>query len=177
MSKYDEHTVTRDGHGFTVEFHHDADLGPPWEEHDGHGPVRQNTLRDKRAGEVVIHNHRDYFTFYDFAEATRIAKRDGWGLSPEDEASLANDLGRVPTRKQIAREAVLRDMARMRGWCRDDWHWMGIIVKDGSGREASLWGIESDIDGPYQTEIENELAGQIVAEITDDEMDFASSPC
>jgi hypothetical protein len=68
-------------HGFTLiariepDYNHDA----PWEECDGHGPVSDWTTRDKEPGELVLSEDRYSRRYYDFAEACRIARCDGWG--------------------------------------------------------------------------------------------------
>jgi len=72
---------------------HDDSHGAPWIEDDGHGPVSDWTMRVKLPGELVLsgdgrascgtdHSKR----YYDFAEACRIARRDGWGPSPYSDA-------------------------------------------------------------------------------------------
>ncbi|ALL68698.1 hypothetical protein K788_0000279 [Paraburkholderia caribensis MBA4] len=130
------------------------------------------TTRDKRSGEVVLCTDRRSRRYYDIRETMKIARRDGWGLSDEDKAQLMKSLaapgivgsgpdqgmyrpGRNPsrplTRGEITAEAVRRDFEFLRGWCRDDWHWLGVVVEllDGNGEVAddvndSLWGIESE---------------------------------
>lgn len=42
------------GRRYRAEVHHDSDMGAPWEEHYGHGPVSDWTIRDKRPGELVL---------------------------------------------------------------------------------------------------------------------------
>lgn len=99
--------------------------------------------------------------FYDFAEACRIALRDGWNAAPYDVQ------GETP--RQRAAKAARADFERLRAWCNDDWQWCGVIVT--ASREgidlgrASLWGIESDA-GAYLVEVANELAGEAIAEAT-----------
>jgi hypothetical protein len=56
-----------------------------------------------------------------------------------------NGWGFTSRRKAIA--AVRRDAARMAGWCNDDWGYVGVIVTHlASGKESSLWSIESDCE-------------------------------
>lgn len=38
------------GHTLKIEVERDDDMGPPWAEHDGHGPVSEWERRDKRRG-------------------------------------------------------------------------------------------------------------------------------
>ena len=100
-------------------------------------------------------------------EASRIARRDGWGLDPEAVAVLRGRLGREPTRGEVIAEAVRLDCDRMRAWCNSDWSWCGVVVTlldlDGrdTGMTESLWGLESD-DRGHLDDVAEELACQIV---------------
>lgn len=75
----DTSTVERDGYVVTATVVRDDDMGAPWENEDGHGPVSRWTSRPKRPGERVLNVDRGSYRYYDFAEAVKIAKRDGWG--------------------------------------------------------------------------------------------------
>lgn len=77
-------TFEHKGMTFALTTEHDPDSGPPWDNEDGHGTVSEWTRRDKRAGELVLDETRmgGEHLFYDFAEACRIARRDGWGFLP-----------------------------------------------------------------------------------------------
>lgn len=158
-------TIEVNGRQYAVEIQHDPDYGPPWEEEDGHGPISDWTTRAKRPGERVLHSDRHSRRFYDWQEAMAIAKRDGWGLAPAEVAKLAADLGRQPTRGEITAEAVRRDFEHLRAWCNDDWHYVGVVVRQADacrccGPRASLWGIESDA-GDYLAEVAQELAAEL----------------
>ena len=61
---------------------HDDDNTPPWERSDGHGPVTAWTSRAKEPGELVLSKDRGSYRLYDFAEACKIARRDGWQPAP-----------------------------------------------------------------------------------------------
>lgn len=134
---YDSFEFTHHGHKFIARLYYDEDHGAPWDESDGHGPVSDwvsgryhfTGHAPKRPGQRPIgdsdHGAR---RFYDWQEATAIAKRDGWGLAPDDLAALEKRLGRKPTRKQIIREAVQRDYDYLDRWARDLWHWCGVSV-------------------------------------------------
>jgi hypothetical protein len=76
--------VKRDGYVVTAKVEVDADMGPPWEEHDGHGPVSNWTDRAKRPGErVLVSDERGrQHRYYDFQKAVKMASRDGWGWLP-----------------------------------------------------------------------------------------------
>lgn len=160
------------GTTFRVKFPHDDSHGAPWEEEDGHGPVRRVVSHysrpDKRPGEVAIHSNRFDHWLYDVAEATRIAKRDGWGLCPDEKAKLAERLGRQPTPGDIAAESVRRDMEYLRRWLNDDWWYVGVVVEllDDDGDvvdERSIWGIESD-SGDYLEETARDLAFELASD-------------
>lgn len=164
MSEYDSFTFEHDGRTFRAALHYDSDPDAPWDAEDGHGPVSDWTRRDKQAGELVLCADRGSRRFYDFAEATRIAKRDGWGLCDADIATLATRLGRKPSRKEIIREAVMRDYDYLRRWYAGDWHYCGVVVtSEDSDAEASLWGVESDCED-YIREVACDLAAEILAE-------------
>ena len=87
---YDRTELEVDGNRFAYRTEHDADTGAPWDEHDGHGPVSgwkhhafgQGTKPPKRAGELILLWDCGSYRTYDFAEACRIARRDGWGVAP-----------------------------------------------------------------------------------------------
>lgn len=72
-------TIRIAGFELAVTIEPDSDSGAPWEESDGHGPVSDWTTRDKAPGELVLSHDRSAKRFYDYAEACRIARRDGWG--------------------------------------------------------------------------------------------------
>lgn len=152
--------VTVEYEGFTLEasleydHHHEA----PWEAEDGHGPVTGWERRDKAPGEMVLSEGRHGLErFYDFQQAVKIAKREGWRVTGD------NDL----TPKARAANAALADFYRLRDWCNDEWCYVGVVVT--ASREglelgsASLWGIESDA-GDYLTEIANELIDEAMEE-------------
>ena len=126
----------------------DDDTGAPWENCDGHGTVSEWTTREKRAGERVLCSDGRSKRFYDYAEAIRTAKRDGWGLNPATLAELAAKLGRAPTKGEICAASVEHDFAFLQGWVNDSWEYLGVIVTlfDAEGvelGEESCWGIES----------------------------------
>lgn len=165
MTKFTDidETIEVDGFTLTARIDSDSDMGPPWQEHDGHGPVSDWTNRNKRAGELELSRRGSggasglSCRFYDFAEACRIARRDGWG---DPSLRLENETARA-----FAARMARDDFERMKAWCDDRWQWVGVIV-DASragvslGR-ASLWGIESDADS-YLVEVANELAEEAV---------------
>lgn len=157
---YETRDIEQNGKTYRVEFIFDSDTGAPWEEYDWHGIVSDWERRDKKPGEVVIASGRGSKRFYDVAEATRIAKRGGWGVSNIDTSKM--------TPAQITALAVQRDMERMRDWCNGDWHWCGVAVfplsEDGDelrSKTEALSGIESDAGDDYFEEVISELIAQI----------------
>ena len=152
--------------GFTLTFtsEYDTDLGAPWEEEDGHGPVTDWVHREKRAGEILLCSDRGAKRFYDFAGAMAIAKRDGWGPSDEALAALTRKLGHAPTKGQLAEAAVLADFHHLEGWASGRWRYVGVIVtlRNPEGEEVdseSLWGVEDS--GDYYQEVAEELAEEL----------------
>jgi hypothetical protein len=172
-------TIEHAGLTFMVAIEHDYNMGRPWEEHDGHGPVRTSRTdgwgrwNSKRAGEVVLSSDRFTCWLYDVAEALRIAKRDGWGLSPKNRAKLADKLKREPTAKEVRAEAVRLDMEHLRGWLEGRWHWCIVVVtlldtdRDETWEYDTIGGIESDA-GEYLDEVAADLAAGIADRVGQD---------
>ena len=153
--------------GWYVEFNSEYDNyhGAPWEEECGHGPVTDWVHRDKHAGERELCYDYGLTRYYDFAEAVKIAKRDGWGLNDAELAKLKAKLGRAPTKGQIIEAAVEADFQNLKDWCDNKWHYIGVVVTlfDADGEERddrSLWGVE-DYGDYYQT-IASELADELI---------------
>ena len=155
------HRETREVEGTTyaIEHHFDHGTGAPWIEHDGHGEVSEWTTRDKKPSEREVSNVRGKKRFYDIKASLVRAKTESWGI-----ASSAG-----MTQRQIASAAVEEDFQRMRGWCKNDWHWCGVIVypltEDGDelkSKSESLWGIESDAED-YLNHVAGELIEQVRA--------------
>ncbi|AGH76586.1 hypothetical protein QT562_22025 [Xanthomonas citri pv. citri] len=138
MSTIELHSLT-----FAVEKEHDHDAGTPWDREDGHGPVSGwRHKRTKRPGELVLNQHSPMeVRFYDFAEACKIALRDGWG-SRYAEPGMS--------KRQIAALAAREDYEHLKAWCRDGWGYIGVIVTlldaDGNKTDYSdeLWGVADD---------------------------------
>lgn len=151
--------------GFTciARLKHDDSADAPWENSDGHGPVSKWTDREKAPGERVLAEGRHNKRYYDFAEAMRIAKRDGWGCAG---GKLEGE-----TDGQYAARAVEEDFKFLRSWCRDDWQYVGVIVEvsreDVELGKASVWGVECNVpgtDNAYLLETANELLPEALAD-------------
>lgn len=143
MNSYDKTEYPHAGHAVKIEWHYDDSSREPWKECDGHGPVSDWTQRDKKPGERELCRDRKSKRFYDYGEAIKIAKRDGWDAEPYKTGSKGEQAVR----------AVEANFKYLKRWCDGDWHWCGYIVTiDGMDYDESLWGIESD----SQAEMEKE---------------------
>lgn len=170
---YDGDTFEHDGLTFIIGIENDLDTEAPWVHSDCHGPVSEWTNRDKKPGEIVLHSDGYQKRFYDVAEAQKIALRDKWGIAPERMAEIEASTGRKLTAKQIAALAVENDFKYLRGWCNDDWRYVGICVRHVSQDELTqynyaCWGVESldpEHMGDIATECATECARAIKAEI------------
>lgn len=148
------------GYKIKIETHADEDMREPWNEHDGHGIVSDWETRDKRPGELILNSDRHSKRFYDVTATLERARKDGWGLSPESKAALAAKLGRQPTAKEVTAEAVRQDYEHLRGWCNDEWQWLGyttqIETPDGETIDgASVWGMVSEATAEAESMIED----------------------
>lgn len=143
-----------------VEYFDDPDMDPPWENDDGRGKVRKTNSRhrdgdsDKRPGERPLNqpDRHAYQFHYDWKEATQRARKDGWNTEPYD----------APCRVQRAVEA---DFQFIRAYLRQDWEYVGIVVKilDDDGAviaEDSCLGFETHKD--YHKESAKEMAEALV---------------
>lgn len=146
------------GRTYARRIEHDAPHGAPWGEEDVHGPVSAWTTRAKLPGEMVLASDGNSRRFYNFAEAVRIARRDGWDTEPFG----------TGTKGTRAHRAALADFKRLQDWCEDRWHYIGVIVAPvcrccggvEEGESVSLWGIESDAGG-YLNDVAIELAEEL----------------
>lgn len=80
---HDGDTFTHNGNRFRVSFPFDDTQDAPWEREDGHGPVTEAPRRANRYGYISKAPGQRFLGehwLYDFAEACRIARRDGWGV-------------------------------------------------------------------------------------------------
>lgn len=142
------------GYSAIIKLRYDECAGAPWENCDGHGPVSDWTNRAKAPGERVLAQDRSMRRYYDYAEAIRMAKRDGWDAPP---------YGTGTKGERVAR-AVDRDFKYLQDWCNDRWHYVGVIVKVYRNGEfvadESLWGV---VDcGDYWRETAAELIAGII---------------
>lgn len=170
-------TIKHAGLTFRVTTEYDEGHPSPWKDECGHGPVEERRTDytgyvQKAPGEVVLKRDRWGGYVYDRAEALRIAARDGWGLSDEHMAKLAARLGRAPTKREILAESVERDIAYLRGWLNDDWHYCVVCVElldvdgEGTGVREYLGGVET-FSGDSIEFFAHDLAEQIADTVGD----------
>lgn len=168
---YQREVFEHSGRRFEAALFPDDTNEAPWDNEDGHGPVRFIEDSEPLArGETVLHDERRGRWVYGFGAALVQAAREGWGLGADDLARLASRLGKKPTKAQIRAESVRKDMEHLRGFLSGDWCYIGVSVRiigpDGEpeGRDYShaLWGVESS--GYYWEEIAAQLADEILSE-------------
>jgi len=182
---YDNDTFERGGHKFRVTFPADDFGEASWERGDGYGIVSDWTTRDKKPGERVLNEDHRSKRYYDVAATMKKAKAEGWGLCDDDKVKLAAKLGREPKKGDIIAESVEKDFQFHQSWCRDEWCYVGVVVKlletiddddEDTEYEESLWGIESN-SYDYLEETAYELADEILerlAEVTDKRDDLSA---
>jgi hypothetical protein len=178
---YDDGEVfTRNGRVFRVKIKPDDDADAPWDREDDHGPVRGWDDKDsKRPGERILNTDRGQALFYDFQEATKIAKRDGWGCPHCKGETIDGKFVRTHTHKtagEMRACAVQSDYDLLRRYCTGDWHYVGIIVElldcededdaDDADviNEDSCWGFESDCEEYLAESIEDIADGLVITE-------------
>jgi len=146
------------GRRFRIEHHYDLDMAGPWEQDGAYGHVSGWTTRSKRPSEFVLTTCNNKRRFYDYGIAVRRARNEG-------------------LRGRDAADTVLGEFRRMRDWCRNEWHYMGILVypltvdgEDLYSNDASLWGIESDTDAAHIQSITEDLLREAGAELWEDDL-------
>lgn len=160
----DGEVFEHDGNRFRVYLRADDTHGAPWNEEDGHGPVSDWRSRGcnghyaKSPGERLLFCTRTHAMFYDFAEAIRIAHRDGWGFMPLPLTTVSDASGHTvsagpfkahhptdinaatrevyaqhratfPTIRAYRAAAEEADFKRMQDWCDEVWIYIGVIVE------------------------------------------------
>jgi hypothetical protein len=176
---YTLHEETVEAHGlkFKLTIEQDEDSRVPWKECDGFGPVREANKGyyerhvSKRAGERILHDgeRNEYTWVYDWAEALKLAKKDGWGLSTDQRPTNWDTL----TKGQQRVLAVQHTFDFLKAWCNEDWVWCGVCVEltgyhGPLDTERSLWSVEywqykalSDEKNSYVREIIDEMTEEI----------------
>lgn len=172
-------TLEYRGLRFTVTTEPDLDTGPPWEDCDGHGVVtdwvHHDSEQDTYASDyenplkfLVLSRDHGSTRYYDVQASLRKARAEQWGLSDKELQQLRlTELARTgqePSADEIRNRAMLLDYQYLRGWCQDDWRYVGVVVTlQGTTIDRSLWGVEDSNDA-YIAEVARELADQIIHE-------------
>lgn len=155
-------TITINNKRYIVRFESDPDVEFPWNNEDGHGPVRESPYpcgqygSTKKPGERPLNRpgRNEYQFYYDWQAACKLARIDGWNVAPFD----------APNRIQ---RAVESDFDYLRRFLAGDWEYIGVIVESEEGEEESLWGVESE--GDYKEQLAQELAEVLDSRIRRDE--------
>lgn len=146
------YAITIDGREYRVKIDQDEFADAPWDNSDGHGPVRRSNRRhvegesDKRPGERPLNSpsRHEYQYYYDWQAACRTARVDGWNATPYD----------APNRVQ---RAVLSDFDYLRGYLAGDWCYVSVTVTDDeTGESDTACGVENI--GRYAQDVAQELA-------------------
>jgi hypothetical protein len=158
---YDGDQFTHRGLTFRVSIVADYFHSPPWEEYDGHGVVSDWTTRKKAPGERVLNTDRGSYRYYDVAASMVIALRDAWDAEPYHAAFPTE------TKREQAARAVEKDFQFLRGWCHDDWSYIGVeVTRLDTGQQQALWGIESNAYD-YHGVVARELAEELIDDAGD----------
>lgn len=171
LKPYDLTSFDYEGKTFHVDIMDDDFCEAPWDRYDGHGPVSDWTRRDKKAGEWVLHVDGGFKRYYGFAEAMKVAKKEGWDAPPYG----------VGSKGEQALRAVTADFEWLRKWCNDDWKYVTLHVilfgeVDEYGYadieyEDYLGGVEYDYSSNgYWLDAAKEIASEIMYEVKRQEL-------
>ena len=116
----------------------DDDHGPPWEDCDGHGVITGWVPRMDHMEGWYLNRCGSSYRYYDYKATLPKAIKEQWDAPPY----------RTGTKLEQAMRAMRADYEYLRGWCHDEWWYVGLIVtlRDENGRELdeeSCWGYES----------------------------------
>jgi hypothetical protein len=163
---YDGQILTVDGIDFLISIEPDQDCPPPWENSDVIGPVSMRHVRawgqiQKAPGEIHLGQYERYQVFYDFQEAVKQARSDGWNTAPFT----------WKTKGEQAHHAAMAMVRYLKNYLRGNWEYAHITVHalDDSGDllplSDSIGGVEYDeSDSSYALYEAEMLARQIIAE-------------
>jgi hypothetical protein len=139
----------------------DDDMGPPWEEHDGHGVVSDWVSRDKLPHERILAEDRGMCRYYDVKASMKRAIAEQWDAPPY----------RTGSRKQQAARAVDADFVNLKAWCAGEWFWgwmrlsvsvKGIVLDAHAAVEAGLQCNATASSAEFLTETANELLDEAI---------------
>ena len=161
----DQFDFQHKGLNFRCIVNYDNDMGMPWDEHDGHGIIREARSvygrPEKKPGERILHVDGYNYWIYNFQKTMKIAKSERWGSSKETPEM---------TKKQRAEAAVIADMEYCKDYLTGRRYWVFIEVYriNDNGHQISeseyLGGIDSGYsrrDDEYLKECAIELADGI----------------
>lgn len=170
-------TVESNGRTYQVTIEQDDTGDAPWERSCGMIEVDRVSHNygtycgpSKKPSEYVFHrgNRGCYSYVVDMRRAIETALIESWGISPATQSGVEMARGRPMTKREIAVYAVNQNIEFMRGWCADEWAYVGVCVSllndegEPTGEyDAALWGIES-ISGDY---INDSVIPELIAEI------------
>lgn len=171
-----EDFTTAKGTHYRVRVSYDSSADKPWDYCDGHGPVSGWTTRDKRAGELILAADGRSKRFYNFQEAIKKAKAEGWGCA---------ELTGNETPGEKAFKTVMADYKYLKAWCDNEWHYavLHVVLLDSEGEEITeyddyLGGVE------YGMEYWKEEAANMAEELertlktaTDKQLAWLGSTC
>ena len=172
-----EDFTTAKGTHYRVEVSYDDFADEPWNYCDSHGPVSEWTTRDKRAGEVILAADGRSKRFYNFQEAIKKAKAEGWDAEPY----------KTGTKGEQAVRAVMTDFKHLKAWCDDEWHYVVLRVAliDSEGEEITeyddyLGGVEFGYGMEYWKEEAANMAEELERTLetaTDKQLAWLRSTC
>lgn len=145
------------GRVFRWGFEFDADSKMPWEEWDGIGVVLSRSYAKKAPHEVLIHEDRPVYWFYDVRASMAKAKRERWGLPEAETVGL--------TKRQIIAAAVQKDMKYCSEWLNGSRYFVCLKVwEEGNPENVDyLGGVEYSEtgDNEYLIECAREMAQEM----------------
>lgn len=172
-----EDLTTAEGTHYRVRVSYDDFADEPWDYCDGHGPVSEWTARDKRAGELILATDGRSKRYYNFQEAIKIAKRDGWGC---------DGLTGKETPGEKAVKAVMADFKHLKAWCDNEWHYavLHVVLLDSEGEIAGYDEYLGGVEFGYGMEYWKEEAANMAEELeralktaTDKQLAWLHSTC
>lgn len=153
-----EDFTTAKGTHYRVRVSYDDFADEPWNYCDGHGPVSEWTTRDKRAGELILAADGRRKMLYNFQEAIKKAKAEGWDAEPY----------KTGTKGEQAVRAAMADYKYLKSWCDNEWHYavLHVVLLDSECEELAeyddyLSGVEFDYGMEYWKEEAANMAEEL----------------
>lgn len=172
-----EDFTTAKGTHYRVEIMPDGTNLTPWVLLDSYGPVSEWTRRDKRAGELILATDGRSKRLYNFQEAIKKAKAEGWGC----DGLTGNE---TPGEKAV--KAVMADFKYFKAWCNNEWHYavLHVVLLDSEGEEIAeyddyLGGVEYGLSDYWEKEAANMAEGleRTLKTATDKQLAWLRSTC